>query len=180
MKSFRTYLLEKVEAQGGHKRLPWDKNPKIGWWKDHDHVTLYHGTHEKNVDSIAKHGLHAPSHGPTAGNISMALEPHTAHGYASMTGGESAFRAAGAQAQHVPHEHRAVMVYKVPRHFIEKHANPHLRGNTEDVKDHLTNREKYEKHAASGKTDHEHYAKTELRFSHMPSEYLVGHMKKKG
>jgi hypothetical protein len=53
-----------------------------------------------------------------------------------------------------------------------------MRGNTDDVRDNLTSREKYQKHAASGKQDHEHYAKTELRFPHMPNEYLVGRMKK--
>jgi hypothetical protein len=174
MKTFGQFVTEK-QHDG---EIPFDKNPKIGWWKDHDHVTLYHGTHASRVDSIKKHGLKAPEHGPTKGNISMALEPHTAHGYASMHGGESSFRAAGAQAHHVPHHERAVMVYRVPRAWAEKHANQHLRGNTDDVRDNLTDREKYLAHKRAGKTDHEHYAKTELRFSHLPNEYLVGHMRK--
>jgi hypothetical protein len=174
MLTYRQFI---VESESGGE-IPWEKDPKIGWWKDHDHVTLYHGTHKSRVDSIRKHGLKAPEHGPTKGNISMALEPHTAHGYASMHGGESSFRAAGSQAHHVPHQDRAVMVYRVPRHWAEKHANPHLRGNTDDVRDNLTSREKYEKHRASGRPDHEHYAKTELRFNHVPSEYFVGHMRK--
>lgn len=171
MKTLRRFVTESAE-------LAWDKNPKIGWWRDGSHVTLYHGTHDRNVDGIKKHGLRAPKHGPTAGNISMALEPHTAHGYASMTGGESAFRAAGASAEHVPHEKRSVMVYRVPHKWIEKHANPHMRGNTDDVRDNLTSREKYEKHVASGRVDHEHYAKTELRFKSVPNRFLVGRMKK--
>lgn len=174
MLTFREFIQESEDL----KKLPFDKNPKIGWWKDHDHVTLYHGTHESRVASIHKNGLKAPKDGPTAGNISMALEPYTSHGYASMTGGESSFRKAGSKARSVPHHERAVMVYKVPKSFIEKHSNPHLRGNTDDVKDHLTNKSKYEAHAKSGKVDHEHYAKTELRFSHMPNEYLMGYMKK--
>ncbi len=166
MLTFTQFITEKAE-------LPWDKDPKIGWWKDHEHVTLYHGTHASRVDSIKKHGLKAAK-----GGISMALEPHTAHGYASMHGGEANFRSAGEKAHHVPHHERAVMVYKVPKHYVEKHADKHLSGNTDEVKDHLTNRDKYLAHKKAGKSDHEHYAKTELRFSHVPNEYLVGHMKK--
>lgn len=178
MKTLKQFLDERAHAPGELREIPWDKNPKIGWWRDKSHVTLYHGTHDSNVDSIREKGLHAPKHGPTAGNISMALEPHTAHGYASMTGGESAFRAAGAGARHVPHSERSVMVYRVPKAWMDRHTNPHLRGNTDDVRDNLTSRQKYEKHAASGRADHEHYAKTELRFSHVPSKFLVGRTKK--
>lgn len=170
MLTYSQFLVEKQDNAG----LPWDKDPQIGWWKDHDHVTLYHGTHVSRVDSIKKHGLKPH---PTKG-ISMALEPHTAHAYASMHGGEASFRGAGHQTHHVPHHERAVMVYRVPRHFIEMHADKHLAGNTDDVRDNLTNKEKYLAHKRAGKTDHEHYAKTELRFNHVPNEYLVGPTRK--
>lgn len=183
--SFSDFLLEKKSAV---RDLPWDKNPKIGWWKDHDHVTLYHGTHDRNVESIARHGLRSPKEGSTAGHISMALEPHTAHAYASMTGGESHFRAANYKqhdkdgnviraAQTVPHHERSVMVYKVPREFIEKHHSD-MRGNMDWTRNKLTDKSEYEKHAASGKQDHEHYTATEVRLPHVPKEYLVGRMKK--
>lgn len=176
MMTFREFLLER----DGPKRLDWNKNPKIGWWRDHDHVTLYHGTHDSRVHDIHRHGLKAPTHGPTAGNISMALEPHTAHGYASMHGGESSFRAAGAKAHHVPHEHRSVLVYKAPRHWVEKHMNKHMRGNMDAQRDNLIDKSKYVKHAASGRADHEHYMGTELRFPRIPKHFLVGVMKKTG
>lgn len=177
MLRFSQFLTEKKSGDGV-KELPWDHNPKIGWWKDHDHVTLYHGTHDSNVAGIAKHGLKSPEKGSTAGHISMALDPHTSHGYASMTGGESHFRSAGyGGAKTVPHHERSVMVYKVPRHFIEKHHSD-MRGNMESTKTKLTDKAEYERHAASGKPDHQHYMATEVRLPHVPKEYLVGRMKK--
>src|SRR5271156_4750018 len=92
---FRHLCLENKELP----KVPWEKNPKIGWWKDHPkHLVMYHGTHDSRVANIAKHGIHAPEHGPTAGHVSMTHDPHTAHGYASMHGGETAFRGAGAKA----------------------------------------------------------------------------------
>ncbi len=176
MLGFLEFLNERKE--GSVKELPWQKDPKIGWWKDHDHVTLYHGTHDRNVDSIAHHGLKSPDQGSTAGHISMALDPHTAHGYASMTGGETHFRSAGYKgAQTVPHHERSVMVYRVPRSFIEKHHSD-MRGNMDSTRTKLTDKSEYERHAAAGKSDSEHYRATEVRLPHVPNEYLVGHMKK--
>lgn len=173
MLTFAEFLVEKKSVD--HHEIPWEKNPKIGWWKDHDHVTLYHGTHDSRVASIRKHGLKAPEHGPTKGNISLTLDNRTAHAYASMSGGESAFRAAGAKANHTPHEHRSVLHYRVPRAWLEKHMDPHLKGN---MNDHLTNKEKYLRHAASGQPDHKYYETTEFRVKHLPHEYLIGHSKK--
>lgn len=172
-------LLREVTDNHGLPKLPWDKNPKIGWWDDHDHITMYHGTHQSNLHSIDKNGIHAPSHGPTAGWVSMALEPHTSHGYASMSGGESNFRAAGARAHHVPDHERAVLVARIPKTWAKENMNPHLRGNIDAQRDKLTNRDAYEAHAAAGRPDHEHYAMTELRFkNHVPRQFIVGYTQK--
>lgn len=179
MKSFASFVAE--EESHGLQQLPWDKNPKIGWWKDGDHLHMYHGTHVSRLGEIARHGIRAPEKGPTAGSVSLTHDPHTAHGYASMHGGESNFRSAGAQAQHVPHEDRAVLHLKIPRKWAEKNMNPHLRGNIDSVRDNLTNRAKYEAHALAGRPDHEHYATTELRFKdRVPPKFIQGYSKRNG
>ena len=173
--TFTQYLIENEDEKP--KKHPWDKNPKIGWWKDHETVTMYHGTHEKNLAGIKKHGLKAPEHGPTAHKVSLTHDPHTAHGYASMTGGESAFRGAKDKAQTVPHHHRATLIIKAPRHWVEKHHDKTLGGNMDRSK--LADKSTYEKHKAKGGHDHEHYQATELRFHHIPPEYIHGYMKKR-
>ena len=170
-----------LESEGdGLKKLPWQKDPKIGWWKDHgDHYVMHHGTHEKNLEGIAKHGIHAPKEGSTKGWVSMTHDPHTAHAYASMSGGETNFRNAGKRAEHTPHEKRAVLVAHIPKDWAHENMNHHLRGNMPDVKDRLENREKYEAHRAAGKPDHEYYQTTELRFKdHIPAHFIKGYMKK--
>lgn len=179
MKNLRDIVPLVEAADHGLPKLPWNKDPKIGWHEDGDHLVMYHGTHESRVGAIAKEGLKAPSHGPTKGWVSMTHDPHTAHGYASMTGGESAFRAAGNKAKTVPHHERATLVYHIPRKWANENMNHHLRGNTDDVVDNLKNKQKYEEHKAAGKPDHEYYQKTELRFKdHIPPEFIKGYMKR--
>lgn len=176
MFGFREFIDEAGEEGSRLPSLEWDKDPKIGWWGDGDHLTMYHGTHESRLPEIEKHGIVAPDHGPTAGWVSMTHDPNTAHGYASMTGGESAFRAAGAKAQTVPHHERVVLVAKIPRDWAEKNMNPHLRGNIEGYRERLNDRSLYDKHTGP---DHEYYAGTELRFKdRVPREFLVGHMRR--
>lgn len=178
MKTFMEFLFERSDH--GLPRIPWEKNPKIGWWKDGSHLTMYHGTHETNLHRIDRDGIKAPEHGPTKGWVSMTHDPHTAHGYASMSGGESAFRAAGGQARHVPDHERSVLVAHIPREWAEKHMNHHMRGNIGRVADNMTDRDKYDRHVTSGRPDHEYYATTELRFKdRVPREFIKGYMKKK-
>lgn len=176
MRSFRQL---NEEAGNELPRLAWDKNPKIGWWRDGDHMIMYHGTHQSRLPDISRDGLRAPTSGPTAGWVSLTHDPHTAHGYASMSGGESSFRGAGAKATHVPHEERVVLVHKIPREWAEKNMNPHLRGNIDGYAEKLRDRSSYEAHAASGRPDHEHYQATELRFKDaVPREFLVGYTRR--
>lgn len=171
MKSFLEFMSEDVS----HREVPFHKDPKIGWWKDGDHVTLYHGTHIDNVKSIMKHGLKAGS--KPGSKISMALDPHTAHGYASMHGGEARFKHDGKRAETTPHEKRAVLVYKVPRHYVDAHHDKGLTGNVDRSK--LTNKAKYDAHKRSGGDDSSHYTASELQFHHVPYEYLQGYMRKR-
>ena len=104
------------------KETPWQKDPKIGWWKDQgDTLTMYHGTHKNNVDSMANEGIKAPDSGPTAGKVSMTFDPYTARGYAFM-GGESGFRAAGAKAKTVPMEDRRVLQVEIPKIGLRKYG----------------------------------------------------------
>lgn len=165
-------------------KLPgaWNRNPQIGWWMDNDPIRLYHGTHERNLDSIIKNGISAPSSGPTAGWVSLAIEPNTAHGYASMSGmgGESEFRVANGNAKHTPENERIVLVLEIPKDYLISHMAP-ARGNVDEYRDRLTNKTKYLEWKAAGKTDKEYYAIAEIRLpKHVPAKYIVGYMKKSG
>jgi len=153
---------------------PFDKNPSIGWWKDHDYLTMYHGTHESNLESIKKNGIKA---GPNSW-VSMTHDPNTAHGYASMSGGEANFRAAGSKARHVPHHERVVLIAKIPKKWAERHMDKNVRGNIDFAKNRLTDKTLYDTHVASGKPDHEYYATTELRFPSIPKHFIVGYSRK--
>ena len=164
----------------GANQIPWNGNPTIGWWLDNDPVTFYHGTHISRLEGVLENGLRAPTEGATAGWVSLALEPNTGHGYASMTGGETAFRAAGAQARSVPHGERITFVLQIPQsHFLQKMAP--MRGGVQEYKDKLTDRKLYEAWKDQGKTDQEYYAVTEIRLPDpVPAKFIVGYMKKKG
>lgn len=157
------------------REVPWLGSPKVGWWRDRDPVRFYHGTQLKNVDQVLKEGLRAPTEGPTAGWVSLALDPNTAQGYASM-GGESGFRAAGAKAAHVPQEQRAVLVVDLPRAWMEAHMNREMRGNIDWTRDRLVDRGLYERWRRS---DSEYYQLTEIRVPVIvPPRFLRGYMRK--
>lgn len=185
MLSFTKYLSEAAnradaikEARAAHpdkKQYKWAGQPNIGWWADKQNVVFYHGTHYSNLLPMLKTGIRAPTSGPTAGWVSLALEPNTAHGYASM-GGESGFRAAGAAARTVPPGERVVLVLKMPMSFIEQHMEKDFRGNVTETRDKLTNKAKYE---AWKKSDQEYYALTELRFPKVVDpKFIIGFMAK--
>lgn len=183
MLSFTQFITEKVE-------VPFDHAPHIGAWREKmekdGYATVYHGTHKKNVESVLKHGL---SHkDPRTGMISVTHDPHTAHGYAAMSGsgGEANFRKSGQKAVHTPHEDRAVIKMHIPKHFIEKHMDHDFHGN-ERSKDH-PNRTKMHDSATyhawkkdnPNTPDHHFYQVSELRLKkEIPSKYIVGHMFKK-
>lgn len=157
--------------------VPFNRNPKIGWIWDNDPITFYHGTHFSRLNDILQHGLKAPTDGPTAGWVSLALEPSTGRGYASMHGGETSFRKAGSKAQHVPMQDRRVLVLQIPKNYVLKYMAP-ARGNMDNERDKLTNEERYRKWIASGKTDQEYYALTEIRLpKKVPAKFIKGWMK---
>lgn len=157
----------------GPARLPWDSNPKIGWWESGRSLRLYHGTNLDHLDSIAATGLDRLD--ARTGMISFALEPFTARAFAVM-GGEARFLAAGSKALVVPENKRVVLVFDVPRGFIQNHRDPDLRGNDPEHKQRLTNRELYDEWNS---TDQQYYQLCELRLSSkIPPKYLVGYMLK--
>ncbi len=168
MKTLKEYLHES-------KQILWNNDPNIGWWLDSDPVTFYHGTHKDNLKSILKKGIDAPSSGPTKNWVSLAIEPFTAFGYASMSGGETSFRSAGSKAIHVPSEDRIVIVLKIPqKDFLPKMAE--MRGQVKSYKEKLTNKDLY---LNSGLSDSEYYAITEIRLpKHVNKKYIKGWMKK--
>ena len=176
---FKQFLAERSQRE-----LPYEKFPKIGWWLDSDPVTFYHGTHARNKDWILQNGLHAPTEGSTAGWVSLAIEPNTSLGYASMSGngGETAFRdASKTKAVHTPTNERIVFVLKIPQsEFLNKMAK--ARGNMEAERNKLTDRNKYASFI-KGKPyqfDQEYYAKTEIRMPKVVDpKYIVGYMVKK-
>jgi hypothetical protein len=163
-------------------------HPKIGWWLDNDPVTFYHGTHESRLEGILKDGLHAPETGPTAGWVSLALEPNTALGYASMSGGEASFRAAGGKAKHVPIDERVCLVLQISQsYFRPKMAG--MRGNLQQQRDRLTNKEMYESWVKEKSAkfngeykdifDQEYYAACEIRLPKIvPAQFIKSSMKK--
>lgn len=173
MLTFNEYLTESKEPL-----LPWEKAPKLGWWKDGTHVTVYHGTHDRNISDIKKNGItHKDA---KTGHISVAHDPYTAHGYASMSGagGERNFRTGGTTAVHTPQEHRTVVKMRIPHKWVHKHMDHELGGN-EDRRPRLQNKEQYDNWKSKGKSDHEYYEKTELRLNHaIPTKFIVGYMKK--
>lgn len=180
MKSFKYFLAEKIKEE------PFEHNPKIGWWNDgRKHITLYHGTHERNHDSIVKNGIDKKD--PTTGMISLTADPHTAHGYASMSsaGGEAHFRAAKkkgkkSKAVSTPEENRVVYKLHVPIDWLHKHLDPNMRGNIGMAKGKLSDKASYDNHASQGKEDHEHYAMTEFRVNkEIPPHFIKAVMRKK-
>lgn len=162
-------------TENAKTQISWNGNPQIGWWLDSDPVTFYHGTNIKNLEFISQNGIVAPTEGSTAGWVSLALDPNTAFGYASMSGGESTFRAAGAKAVHVPKEDRIVFVIQLPQsYFLDKMAA--ARGHMDEQRDKLTNKEKYENWNGS---DQQYYALTEIRMPNVvPANYIKGYMQK--
>lgn len=156
----------------------WNGNPEIGWWLDKDPVTFYHGTHFRNLEWVTQHGLVAPNEGSTAGWVSLAIEPNTAFGYASMSGagGETNFRAAGHKPVHTPPEDRIVFVLRIPQNEFLPIMAP-MRGNVKEYVDKLTNRDRYDEFKG---TDAEYYLLTEIRLPHKVSvKYIKGFMQKR-
>jgi len=163
MKSFNEYLSEAIRKVNVNLK---PGSYKKGWWLDKDIITFFHGTHERNLEFIEKNGIVAPTDGPTANWVSLALEPYTGHGYASMSGsgGESGFRKAGTKAVHVPDKERITFIIKMPKKLILAKMAP-ARGNMAKLRNRLTDKEEYEKLVINGNmTDSEYYALTEIRF----------------
>jgi hypothetical protein len=161
----------------GIKKISWAKMPKIGWWLENDKITFYHGTHFRNLEFIEKNGILAPTSGPTAGWVSLALTNTTAFGYAAMSGagGESGFRAAGSKVTSTPPKDRIVFVLKIPKSYVLKNMAPE-RGAMQSTKNRLKDRNEYEKWS---KTDMEYYDLTEIRFpKKVPKKFIVGYMQK--
>ena len=172
--SFNSFLNEQGE-------IPFEKSTHHGFWQDNDHVEVFHGTHKRNIPSIRKNGLNHPD--PNTGMHSVTLDPHTAHGYAAMSGsgGESNFRSAGAKVVNTPHEDRAVAKFKIPKKWLEKHMDKSFSGNVGQARENIQSKEKYEnwKKANPNKSDHEYYATTEFRLKKAsPSRFYVGHAQK--
>ena len=168
--NFRTFLTEKKI-----RKIPFVRLPKIGWWLDNDPITVYHGTHIRNIDWIEKNGLVPPTEGYTAGVVSLALEPNTSWGYASMsgTGGEAAFRSAGAAVKSTAQAERVVFVLEFPKNYLLKRILP-INYTTSQKK--LNDRSEFDKWT---RTDQEYYAITELKFKGtVEPKYIKSYMVK--
>ena len=172
--NFKEFML--LEA----KEIPWS-NADTGWWEDQDPVILFHGTHERNIETIMKNGLDRKD--PQTGFISLALEPHTAKGYASMSGvgGESDFRKAGAKVKSTPMSERAVFVFEIPQKWIQENMDKNLSGNVGDAKKRMQSKEEYELFKQNvGKPDYVYYQLAELRVKkEVPAKFIKGIMRPK-
>ena len=136
------------------KEVPFDHHPKVGWWKDKaekdGYHTVYHGTHKKNLPHILKHGVNHKD--PRTGMISVTHDPHTAHGYAAMSGsgGERNFRKSGKKAVHTPHEDRVVLKMHIPKKFVDDHHDKHFHGNPKHLnRNKMTDKKHYDKNFGS-------------------------------
>ena len=156
-------------------KLEWNKDLEIGWWLDKDPVRFYHGTHKNNLRNILDNGINSPKEGSTKGWVSLALDPKTARGYASMYGGETNFRDVNKKPKHVPLEDRVVIVLEIPQnYFLSRMAE--ARGNMDNERDKLTNEQKYIKFKENNGSDFEYYALTEIRLpDRVPSKFIVGY-----
>lgn len=158
-------------------QIPWEGSPKIGWWEDQTVLRLYHGTHIRNVKDIQKDGLTRKD--PDTGMISLALEPNTAYGYASMSGsgGESDFRKAGTRVTHTPSRERAIFVLDIPMDWIKQHYDTNLSGNIGQAKQHMKSKQKYDEWMKKYNDDQSYYAITELRVKEsVPRKFIKGYM----
>lgn len=169
-----------LPAEKKSKEIPFDKTTDHGYWdnKEKDHVIVYHGTHKRNIGSVAANGLDRPD--PKTGMISVTMDPHTAHGYAAMSGagGEANFRAAGAKVVNTPHEDRAVAKFKIPKDWLKKHMDDEFSGNVGDARKHMADPKAYEawKKKNPEGSDHSYYAMSEFRVKKpIPPEFYVGH-----
>lgn len=178
LESWNNFLTENQEVS-------WGGFPVIGWWENNDPLTLYHGTHIRNIEGILESGIFAPKEGYTAGKVSLALEPNTAFGYASMSdaGGESQFRSKGKKAQHTPANERVVFILQVPKNFVKENMLA-SRGNIEEYRRKLIDKELYldwvQKNGGeaydSGKMDQQYYALTEIRFpDHVSKDFITSY-----
>lgn len=171
--------MELISLFESANEVSWNKKPVIGWWLDKDVVTFYHGTNMRSLHGILETGLYAPKTGPTAGWVSLALSPNTAKGYASMSGGESAFRSVGVKARHVPMNERVVFVLKIPQaYFLPLMAE--ARGNMAEQRDKLKDKNLYKKFKEQypGWPDDSYYDLTEIRLpKYVPLKFITGWMK---
>lgn len=163
-----------------NKEIPWSQED-TGWWEDGDSVTVFHGTHERNIPDILKNGLTRMD--PDTGMISLALEPHTAKGYASMsgTGGEASFRKVGAKIKHTPMNERAVFKIVIPRDWLEANMDKNLSGNIGTAKNRMKSKEEYELFKKfEKKPDTAYYQLAELRVKKpVPAKFIKGVMRPK-
>ncbi len=169
VKNFKIFINESIN------KLPFDKNPKIGWWLDNDPITFYHGTHINNLSFIIKNGIVAPKEGSTKDWVSLALEPFTGRGYASMSGvgGETAFRSAGKSVKTTPMKDRIVFVVKLPKKLVLSKMAPE-RGAMQSTINKLKDKSEYE---SWSRTDMEYYALTEIRMPKIiKPKYIKGYM----
>jgi hypothetical protein len=154
-------------------QIPWDSNPRIGWWQEQDPLRLYHGTNLKNLPGFAKTGLSIPD--PRTGMYSFAFEPFTARAFAVM-GGEARFLASKSRTMIVPENQRAVVVFELPSQLVKKIMDNTLSGNDLLHKERLLDKEKYEEWDS---TDQQYYQLCELRVTKpVSSNYIVGFMLK--
>jgi hypothetical protein len=164
------------------KELPWNGDPEIGWWQEAKPLYLYHGSHLQNIQPIMQTGLNRPD--PVTGMISLAFEPNTAYGYASMGGGEANFRAAGAKPKHVEGNQRAVIVFKFLNGLADLkalHFDTNLGGNLGKERQRLTSKAMYEQWVTAHPHDDQgYYQLAEIRIPKLvPPYHIVGYMQKR-
>lgn len=155
------------------KKIPWNGTPNIGWWEDANPLRVYHGTDIQFLDSIAKEGLNRLD--KKTGMVSLALEPFTARAFA-VIGGEARFLGAGAHAKVVPQDKRIVVVFDLPKSWVEEHRDDFLGGNDSEHKKRLLTKALYDEWK---ELDQQYYQLCELRVNAtVPAKFFAGYMQK--
>lgn len=142
-----------------NKKLPWVKNPEIGFLAESPRTRLYYGCDSSKLKTIFREGIFAAEDG----YIMCSAEPYTALSHATMRQSIS---------ESIDDTTRCVVVVDIPLGFFDKQELV----IENDSKKRFTNQKLYEEW---GRADCEYYALIGVRVpDHIPVSWIQGWMTK--
>lgn len=152
---FTSIVTETVQ----NKKLPWVKNPEIGFLAESPRTRLYYGSDSLKLKNIFREGIYAADDG----FILCSAEPYTALSHATMR---------QSLTESIDDTTRCVVVFDVPLSFFDK--NELVIEN--DTKKRFTDLKLYEEW---GRADCEYYALINVKVpDHVPVTWIRGWMTK--